>query len=187
MSRIPVPTHSPALSRPLDPAPPLPSMSPSTLSAGPSLSETRKKQSKRDEVRLSASLFPSNPPAGNPQENRIRTCPEAHYLDHLPVRPQQTSGQAGSGQGYSRRPQAQPRPHRPGEHHRRRSQPAMCCQAHRLCPRRRRRRRPQRHIHRQGLGVQSMSPSCLPLTRTDHLHRSLQRVSILTRHPSALS
>jgi len=86
-------------------------------------------------------LAPSSlliPQSGNPQENRVRTCPKAHHLHHVPVWSQQTSRQASSGQGNSRRPQAQSRPHRPREHHRRRSKPVMCCQAHRLCPRRRR-------------------------------------------------
>ncbi|KAG8220087.1 CBS-domain-containing protein [Butyriboletus roseoflavus] len=49
MSRIPVPTHH----RSIDP------MSPSNLSVAPSLPETRKKQSKRDEVRLSSLSLPS--------------------------------------------------------------------------------------------------------------------------------
>lgn len=81
---------------------------------------------------------PSHPHPGNPQENRVRALPQTYHFDHLPVWSQQTDSQAPSSQGNRRRTQTKSRPHRPGEHHRRRGQPAMCRQAHRLCSRRRR-------------------------------------------------
>lgn len=153
MSRIPVPTHSPSVDRSSSP---VPHRHPSSMSASniSSLADTRKKQSKRDEVRLFSLPFPpSNPSTGNPQENRVRTRKEAHHLNNLSAQSQQTSSKTCSDKGNSRCPQAQSRSHRSGEYHCRRSKSTMCCQAHRLCPRRRRRRRSQRHIHCQGLGI----------------------------------
>lgn len=84
MSRIPVPTHSSPSNRPLDrsasPIPHrLPSMSHSHLS---SLPDTRKKQSKRDEVRLSFLPFP---PLISPRQSARKSNP--NLPESVPSRP----------------------------------------------------------------------------------------------------
>jgi hypothetical protein len=123
MSRIPVPSHSPSFARtsqshtPSSPTPfadrsasplPLPRQQTSTMSTmsghgGSNMAETRKKQSKRDEVctmnSCTVALSILNIPilyVGHSQEDRIRAISQAYYFNHSDARKPEQQEEGGS-------------------------------------------------------------------------------------------